>query len=604
MSKVLIEIGFDHAPPAAHLEWRQSFEILQVGDADSGSRVSKLAKKVSQGESPDLLVIRVAPILSSEFVRLITVRRDITSLCMLKIEQLKQDFISIKTLADAVAMAHIAASNKGQAVILCNAPQNEFVHNREFHFMVEDEANFDPDLFIAIAECNGFPQHEAERSVSFKWGPYSTQLPFSARGKIDQEFARPRSKYAFRATCLKHGNEIDTLDEYRRMNLIRLCRRLSTLNVEGRRFVCTVVVSPEDQANRLVTGDDCPLFEIRKLARGIPFNEQHLDEIQEVAETAQTENSVLYVNSTNWLLECVYGCRLFGKDGRMFALASLSEELPNVMAVHLTGGFVEIYFAGQFVLWHDGFQWHATPFRHLIEILALHIKDGAVIAGAQPQSINALSDRARKILLTVAQLMDENCSSILVLLDKRDEHCLDQLLRRMRNDLNDFRPPTERLPISNLAALIRLDGAHVIDEKGDLIRIAQRIQDSDARTTRISKEEAELLQPWAVSITDDKHVVGIGHDEQILVAAGEAIAPGEFAGISPEIPETRRAMIQEGMRKIPRQDSSTSAGTGREACRRLSEKLRNSWLIKVSSSGQLFTYKAGITNPAPKVLIH
>jgi hypothetical protein len=205
--------------------------------------------------------------------------------------------------------------------------------------------------------------------------------------------------------------------------------------------------------------------------------------IENGIETALSEGSVLAVDRQTGRVFGVYElrtrqstrfethCRLTNKHKGAFVIAAMES------------GYVEVYHNNNLLLWYDRYRWRHEPFLQLSK---------------QLNWLKIEETHQQKILGAIALLMDNKESSILVFPAEKQPHAdLEEHLQELRpelgfrqtpraGDLNqspENRPRTRaslnqrsltELTALSLAAILRMDGAHVI-KNGQITNAAEQI---------------------------------------------------------------------------------------------------------------------------------
>lgn len=171
---------------------------------------------------------------------------------------------------------------------------------------------------------------------------------------------------------------------------------------------------------------------------------------------------------------------LESRHERLARLTNHSSAMSQIIVMSvLPPGYVEVYFEGQFKLWHNRSRWKSEPFYLLQSSLESYLEKVDMNLWDRPTTIRSACS---KLIGAIGSLMDGWHSSILVFSDRKTFADLDedgrpsQMLSRLRNPppiLSKNLPITE-LPLDALVSLLRLDGAHFFDGF-ELVEVSRRI---------------------------------------------------------------------------------------------------------------------------------
>ena len=227
-------------------------------------------------------------------------------------------------------------------------------------------------------------------------------------------------------------------------------------------------------------------------------------------ELTQSEYLVLFVDAVTL---AVTGIGSHGRDDdlyRAMRCRRLAGAFKGIVAHARGGKHVEVYDSEALRLWYDGYAWHANPF----EVVASYLNN----------FFTTDQDLAGRAVGVLFELLDRQASSIIAFIP--DEATLRKSLleRRPRGPsvtrgrqekgarlLTPMRPSIESrlvsgrsikvdLSLSALAGLLRVDGAHVIDKKGNLLYLAHKIvapgYPEEKQFPGTGREAASRLSYW------------------------------------------------------------------------------------------------------------
>ncbi|MCA9063600.1 MAG: hypothetical protein KDA96_11090 [Planctomycetaceae bacterium] len=273
------------------------------------------------------------------------------------------------------------------------------------------------------------------------------------------------------------------------IGVTRLCRRMSTWTLEGDPFECTVVLVGQDKEEVLKASGE-RFRSLIELDSPCPFNFDFEDEVRQYAEMSQGLPLMMIVSAITGRLQHIATSLLPNHSGlshRYFK--QLAGERAIVFRIRPPGK-VDIFDRSALVLGFDGFQWRETPFAEL-EMRALqHFK--------RKDIQQTCTDR---LIESTQRLLDNSQSSIFILVSEADRKtALDLTGESLRPSV--MWPTQTWIKISEvdpavLASTLHLDGAHLIDESGEVFAIARRIRARvDCRHQIIlTRAEYDQLQP-------------------------------------------------------------------------------------------------------------
>ena len=274
------------------------------------------------------------------------------------------------------------------------------------------------------------------------------------------------------------------------IGVTRMCRRMSTWTLEGNPFECTVVLVR--QATVDVLKDHGSRFRsLIELHTPCPFNFDHEDNVRQYAEMAQGMPLIMAVSATDGKLHHIatsvrqdhsglshrYFSDLAGDHGIAFRIRPPAK--------------VDVFSRDGLVLSYDGFHWKEKPFDALVEASARHFSKRKDI---QRQCVD-------RIVEATQRLLDSAQSSIFIFVSEDDRKtALDLTGESLRPSV--MWPSRSRIKVSEvepgvLAATLHLDGAHLIDEDGEVFAIARRIRarrNARHRITLTKEEYSAILQ--------------------------------------------------------------------------------------------------------------
>lgn len=270
--------------------------------------------------------------------------------------------------------------------------------------------------------------------------------------------------------------------------LLRVCRHLAVLNVEGRPFRCSILITDselnfEDLKARIKTNSRIFVSQCLKRTASTPF---HLfrSVVREYVETAQSVDLIMLVSAERCHLERTISIRVTASDrGRAYGYRQLAEMGKGLLA-HVRGhGLVELYDKEDLQLLYDGFSWQVEPFRRLVFVLRKFY------------SKQRTDKWTRRIIGAVMHLFDEHASSILVFANEgiraqlKDKNSGLAYLKPMRDDivLHEIGDDTGRIKsgfsLDALASILRVDGAHIIDDRANVMDLAYQINSPEIAKT-------------------------------------------------------------------------------------------------------------------------
>lgn len=314
------------------------------------------------------------------------------------------------------------------------------------------------------------------------------------------------------------------------LNVLSLARRFATRAFEGRPCITNLMLVSKDLQESRGEKSDCHftpngaiVFEYGTETIVDSFNDisvnqrdKSLDESQDKLrrcppafcnfadfefvhddiELAQSEEMFFIIDANDGKVLRIEASQQLYRDtgiteSRYDRLVSLTREGKDfvrecIVIALRPEGFVEVYFSGKLVLWHDRFRWRSEPFRRLELLLndyRNHKLSKELHRGDNVEKRYELSFRS--ILGAIGQLMDGWHSSILVFCSREEMRELEEkthsgepgLLERLRSDrprLPSSGLPMSDVPLDALVAILRLDGAHFFD--GDhLFGLSRRV---------------------------------------------------------------------------------------------------------------------------------
>jgi hypothetical protein len=265
---------------------------------------------------------------------------------------------------------------------------------------------------------------------------------------------------------------------------LRVCRRLAFQTVEGRPLQSTVVLTAwDDDKKQRLLGEGGSYWEC------LPFVDKDksvpvfLARLRELAEIAQSDALFLLIDVQRCTLHpIVVRQEQLDDFCRIRVFRRILEDWGGLLFHMRERGIVEVYDHNEMQLRHDGFRWSAKPYDLLRKELSGFFGDGP--AGDQ---------LTRRVVGAIASLLDMQASSLLAFIPK--DQALDRigekkLLRQMHHilDVNAHHgsraepatlgpvPPIKKMPLDALVSLLRVDGVHIITERGELL-LAHRVTD-------------------------------------------------------------------------------------------------------------------------------
>lgn len=443
----------------------------------------KLAREISSGSFGGLLIVAC----SDEDLPL--VKQCIKSPEFLNAELVllrNSDFPRNRSFFDVVfglGLAQKVCECGGQSVVLVSQPINALEGARSFAFRIEDPATVDQTAFLIHGYRSRF-EFSIDRSLrigtqrafleptqalrySERWGKYSIDQRKEFRDLVSQEFTTVDSEQEFYDICRESLPSEDEKVKLGRskvvaLGTIRLCRRLSTMTLEGSPLSFSLVLGP--------CHDEPPAgLNIRQLfSVGVrSFDFQNLESIRHQVEMVQSQLAIVFVDALSGKLTCVYGFTKKAQleENRMGVLAGIGNGFRGIVVHVRGGGYVEVYGKRGLQLWFDGFRWHAHPFAVLDKALDEHFR-GAGLA-------DSWKSRLRD---AICNLMDMQYASIIALVKRNKLRECEKFLKALRPESRiEDRISADDLPAETIASLLRLDGAHLIDENFKLMKICQGI---------------------------------------------------------------------------------------------------------------------------------
>jgi hypothetical protein len=332
---------------------------------------------------------------------------------------------------------------------------------------------------------------------------------FDLKSLIQREFFLESSLQTFHDLVDKPFYESDSLSVSSPaaiapflLHTIRTCTHLSTRNIEGRPFRCTVLVSKDDSFQRLASDDTAPQIidavwngchVLATPATPFPFRLMH-EKLQDFAELAQADTLVMRVDPrTGYLTHMLSLLNPVGRtdSNRMLMFRQLAEK-ANGLVLNVRGnGRVEAYNDEDLQLLFDGFMWHAKPYQKL-RFYAERFFD------ANPDNNGKSESLARRVVGLAMAIIDQAASSILVFgtsevtsmatENTTKEGISLEPIAKSRNLTFDNNCIKRRYTLDSLAGMARVDGAHIIDQEGHikglayLIRVSQSPSKANSNT--------------------------------------------------------------------------------------------------------------------------
>ena len=319
---------------------------------------------------------------------------------------------------------------------------------------------------------------------------------------------------------------------HRAAYVVRVCRQLATYTLEGKPFICTVLVQtgrdPARAAARQPSEGTVQLANWTCLLPNpqVPFvTSGRL--LRAYAELAQSEQTVMVVDAASVRLTELLVARCDTREvTRRHALCHLASEY-SALAIHTRGhGVVEVYNGSDLQLWYDGFRWSASPFRDLQNQLRNFYKGVP----------DARRDEAvRRVVGGVTSLIDRQASSILVFTSDAGWQALttgsQQVLRPVnpQRQVRIERTPKldikDHFPLDALVGFLHIDGAHVLLTDRTIAAAGYQVLDTTAgggangTGTLAAMNASRLLKGTAgdPAASDFGFVVKISADRQIRI---------------------------------------------------------------------------------------
>ena len=476
-------------------------------------------KLVKNEQFDGLLIILLSDEYESRLVELLSDRSFAAWSSIVDLSRAKSSLSSEGSLEQALAVAELVCLSGGASVVVCTRSRHKGPPLRldkrlsPFLFKVAtiDEVTEAYLAALTLRRKAGFHHtfrsHVNEAYAFGEWGPWSFDPTAECQLWIESEFSDPLARERFCSACSealsestknREGIELKRYSKAHRIVLaaVRLCRRLATHTLEGTPFEFTVLI-PKDTRDVVRFGLE-PVLQLLSvdssdesiLLKGsdVRFNFDYMEAISNHAELAQSEALWMTVDPSDGRLLRI--CCWVPKDSdgaRHLLFGKMTSE--GGIIIHVRRGKVEVYGGSlahhddvevdRFALGFDGFRWNVTPFKCLRNHLRRHFRS--------QRNTEALE-------AAIAGMLDHNESSLVVLVHADDEKLVGEgahslqvkgVLEPLRQEVLPF-PDANlgRLQVEALRALLHVDGAHFIDNQGNLLLYAQRVKGPGERNDR------------------------------------------------------------------------------------------------------------------------
>lgn len=176
--------------------------------------------------------------------------------------------------------------------------------------------------------------------------------------------------------------------------------------------------------------------------------------LREIAEIAPHDEACLLVDMSTGMLRDVWSVQMYepNRHDRLQLISGISGAVFSARP----DGCVEIYADEELKLWFDRFEWNGLPFETLDFLCSDFFKEG--------------KRAARRLVNIVASLLDENSSSILVLIDRRDAGVVVDRTKSAGEHIKGVEVTLDD-PLNVLISVFSLDGAHFLASDGSIPHI-------------------------------------------------------------------------------------------------------------------------------------
>ncbi|WP_417381889.1 hypothetical protein [Gimesia sp.] len=268
------------------------------------------------------------------------------------------------------------------------------------------------------------------------------------------------------------------------VGVTRMCRRMSTWTLEGEPFECTVVLVGQEP-DAILKENGARFRSLIELDTPCPFNFDYEDEIRQYAEMAQGPPLLMIISARDGHLHHLATSLMSDNSGlshRYFK--ELAGEHGIVFRVRPPAK-VDIFTRDRLALGYDGFQWNEAPFDKLEKAANNHFE----IKDVQQKCVDRLIESTQRLL-------DQSQSSIFILVPEAERKtALELTSESLRPSI--LWPTQTRIKIGEvdpavLASILQLDGAHLIDQDGEVFAISRRINARLDARHRIGLSEKEF----------------------------------------------------------------------------------------------------------------
>ena len=252
------------------------------------------------------------------------------------------------------------------------------------------------------------------------------------------------------------------------LNAMRMARRLSSFTLEGEKFNCWVIMNdlPNDKTRGVKRIESASIFRFYDY---IPFDIYHEKAVRDVVELSLGNSVCLLVDLKTNRIDSVLGRSSLQDNSN-----GLTEQIRGITSFgfHIRDDERVEVLDNQNIsklIW-DGFKWKQSEVVSLDTVL----KSGDSGFSLTEKSIGVIS-------AAVDELLIGGYSSIFVIVHKLDKGKWRQVSdKSLRPDLlhprGSFAPKhIDQMNASQLVTVLKLDGAHLLDEKGKLYQVCRNL---------------------------------------------------------------------------------------------------------------------------------
>lgn len=314
---------------------------------------------------------------------------------------------------------------------------------------------------------------------------------------IREEFENEKAIQEFKkmceqlCACISKAKEIDSEQIYRVMlYALSLARRLATRSFEGSECNTNLLLIPLNDLKKLPNKDlfGKEFFSFSSRNPKIPddkefeytfFHAADGEFLEADIELAQSSRLCMIVDLKKGAVRSIRQLSNSQCDSpvlsfKEFTSGTKGDDNRYVFLRLCPYGYVEVYFNGKMSLWYDRSQWQALPFESLAKRLwGYYQHQDNDTAGRIPL--------IRLIISAISEVMDRRESSIIAFISPDDLKGESLPITPMREGkvhryaLDEMKIDNEKLSAHALAAILHLDGAHVIMHE-TLLKFSQEIQ--------------------------------------------------------------------------------------------------------------------------------